>query len=162
VDSVISELFYRTHTVMNFTSSKSVEELSEILRKNTRPIRVSRMFVSAPTWEARACLEGTVGENTFEVRKVIGYRNDLRPTVRGLMRAGPGRTEVVLRESILTRAARALILTLGTVAVLLGAVNGGEVRMPLFMGLVCAILVGMAQWERRRVLADLHRLLEAT
>lgn len=75
-------------------SSKAPAEVEQAMRAAVEPRRLLRF--GPPTRP----FEGVVGDGSFEVRRIIGYRNSFLPQIRGTISAAAEGTRIAITMSL--------------------------------------------------------------
>jgi hypothetical protein len=119
-----------------------------------------------------AAFTGTVGANSFDLRRVLGYRNSFVPTVRGSYASGIAGTRVEVRLRMFPAVAVFMTVWLSLAAasfvgmVVIASRNPPRSWLPLvgiaFFAFGYLLMTLSFSFEARRIRADLALLLSGT
>ena len=155
------------------TTRLAPEEVVEVL---TRVVEPKRSALPLRRYRGDKEFEGEFGGFTFRMRRIINYRNDFLPVIRGTIASASKGSVVIftlqLRRPILMfMAAWFVVLTILVIAALLTFVLSREdfvanpaLLFPLMLAFYAfgyGLMTGAFKYESRKARSRLHALLQA-
>ena len=131
------------HHRFEITSPLSPSAALDALKAHVEPRRLFRMVFPNPANEKR--FQGEVGATTFEISRIIGYRNSFLPQLSGKIHGAGSRSTINVTMQIHPLALVLMIVIAATMLLVIGALAfEGEglalipvtVMPPLFYGIV--------------------------
>jgi hypothetical protein len=127
------------------TSPLSLSAALDALKAHVEPRRLFRMVFPNPANEKR--FQGEVGADSFEISRIIGYRNSFLPQVSGKIHGAGSRSTVNVTMQIHPLALVLMIVIASTIMLVAGALAfEGEVLALIPVVLMPTLFYGIVLW----------------